>query len=520
MIQLKIDDINLEIKAGSTLLDAARQAGVEIPTMCHLDGSDHFPSCMICVVKNNVNGKLIPSCTTTAVGGMEIITGDEEVLEARKTALDLLLSDHVGDCEAPCQTNCPAYMDIPLMNRLLAAGKFDEALRVVKADIALPAVLGRICPAPCERACRRRQVDTPVSICLLKRYAADHDLQHTEPFHPLKAKANGRKIGIIGTGPAGLSAAYYLLLNGYDCVLYDKNPLPGGALRYAIPDDKLPKEVLDAEIASIKNLGAQFVMNHELKEKALQDLNKEFDSVIIATGEDDASFEGLDKRSKAFITDRLTHQTSQKGIFAIGSAVKPGRVAIRACAHGKQAAISVDQYLSGEKVRGEVRMFNSRFTKLMDKELTAYMLEADDGPRIEKEPPVGFSEEEVRKEAARCMHCDCRKVAECKLRLYADKYGAVQKRFFPDDRKPVRKIFKNKPVVYEPEKCIKCGICVRITSEQKEKLGLTFIGKGFDVEVGIPFDDEKVNALEKTAALCAEKCPTGALAMKDSEKFA
>ena len=113
--------------------------------------------------------------------------------EARKTALELLLSEHVGDCEAPCQITCPAHMDIPLMNRLLARGKFAEALQVVKKDIALPSVLGRICPAPCEGACRRRSVDEAVSICLLKRFAGDEDLEVRIPGSLRNSPPAGRK---------------------------------------------------------------------------------------------------------------------------------------------------------------------------------------------------------------------------------------------------------------------------------------------------------------------------------------
>ena len=179
----------------TTVLEIARAEGFDIPTMCHLDGHEHFPSCMVCVVKENSGGRLIPSCTTLAQDGMEIITNDQEVHEARKTGLELLLSDHVGDCEAPCQTNCPAYMDIPLMNRFLAEGKPQEALQVVKRDIALPAVLGRICPAPCERACHRRSVDSPVSICKLKRYAADHDLDEQESHSHLLGFGSGLQTG-------------------------------------------------------------------------------------------------------------------------------------------------------------------------------------------------------------------------------------------------------------------------------------------------------------------------------------
>jgi NADPH-dependent glutamate synthase beta subunit-like oxidoreductase len=513
MIKLKINGKEIEATHGATILDILKQEGIEVPTMCFLDNSEHFPTCMVCIVKDQRTDKLVPSCSTHIATGMDIITDDEEVIEARKTSLELLLSDHVGECDAPCQTNCPAFMDIPLMNRLLAEGKFDEALRVVKRDIALPAVLGRICPAPCERACRRRNIDEPVSICTLKRYAADHDLGNPVSFMPETSPSNGKKIGIIGSGPAGLSAAYFLIQKGYKCTLYDKNPLPGGALRYAIPDDRLPKEVLDQEIDIIRQMGAEFIQNYELPADGFEKLRAEFDGMIIATGEDNAEFAGLEKKNKSFVTERNSYQTNIKGVFAIGSAIKPGRVAIRAVAHGKEAAITMDQYLHDLPVVGEPQLFNSRIGRMLEEEYDDFMLEADAGPRNETRDFEGFTMEQVQKEAARCMHCDCRKKFDCKLRDYSGEYDASQKRFFPKERPPVRKIFKHKPLVYEPEKCIKCSICVRITAQHKEELGLTYIGKGFDVEISAPFNDEQKNALEKTAILCAEKCPTSALAL-------
>ena len=97
---------------------------------------------------------MVSSCALKVTEGMDIASEDQEVKDARKEALELLLSDHVGDCEAPCSLTCPAGMNIPQMNRLIAAGKFDEALKVVKETIALPYVLGYVCPAPCEKACR------------------------------------------------------------------------------------------------------------------------------------------------------------------------------------------------------------------------------------------------------------------------------------------------------------------------------------------------------------------------------
>ena len=159
MIKILLDHKEFDVAEGSTIIEAARKNSWEIPSMCYREGKEHFTSCMVCMVKDRRSGKLLPSCSTKVTDGMDIIVMDDEIREARKTALELLLSEHVGDCEAPCQITCPAHMDIPLMNRLLADGKFDEALQVVKQDIALPATLGRICPAPCEGACRRKSVD-------------------------------------------------------------------------------------------------------------------------------------------------------------------------------------------------------------------------------------------------------------------------------------------------------------------------------------------------------------------------
>jgi hypothetical protein len=214
MITLKINNKEIQVENGTSVMKAAQQMGIEVPNLCWHDELEHFTSCMLCLVKDESNGKLFPSCSVQTAEGMEVITDDEEIAEARQTALELLLSEHVGDCEAPCHIACPAHMNIPLMNRLIAAGKFDESLDVVKRDIALPAVLGRICPAPCEGACHRKTVDEPVSICLLKRYVGD---EGAEP-EIIPAKKTGHKVAVIGAGPAGLAAAYYLQLRGIQVI--------------------------------------------------------------------------------------------------------------------------------------------------------------------------------------------------------------------------------------------------------------------------------------------------------------
>src|SRR6056297_1005630 len=210
MITLKINNKQIQVEEGTSVMKAALQMGIHVPNLCWHDELEHFTSCMLCLVKDNVNGKLFPSCSIKTTEGMEVITDDEEIREARKTALELLLSEHVGDCEAPCRIACPAHMNIPLMNRLIATGKMDKALEVVMRDIALPAVLGRICPAPCEGACHRKTVDEPVAICLLKRFAGDAGAARLQ----VPEKPAGKKVAVIGAGPAGLAAAYYLQIRG------------------------------------------------------------------------------------------------------------------------------------------------------------------------------------------------------------------------------------------------------------------------------------------------------------------
>lgn len=127
-------------------MEAAASLGIVIPSMCFHPGYANHPSCMVCLVKDTGRENLVPSCAMPVSEGMNILTGTPDVMEARKEALELLLSDHIGDCEAPCRVTCPAFMDIPLMNRLIAAGDFTRALHIVREEIALPLVLGYICP--------------------------------------------------------------------------------------------------------------------------------------------------------------------------------------------------------------------------------------------------------------------------------------------------------------------------------------------------------------------------------------
>lgn len=513
MIKLSIDGREISVAEGTTVLGAAKALGIEIPTMCYKEGFHCHPSCMVCLVKDDRSGKFIPSCAMPVSEDMEIRASDQDVLEARKEALELLLSDHVGDCDAPCRTACPAYMNIPLMNRLIAKGDFEQANKVVKEEIAIPHILGYICSAPCEKVCRRNTVDQTISICQLKKFVAAKDLSNENVYFPEKERKSGKKVAIIGSGPAALAAAFHLLKAGHDCILFDKNEMAGGSLRYQEMDKKLPLEVLDSEIQYLKSYGAEFKLNLTINQEVFEKmLLADFDAILVATGVDSEIKLPVDMSEKGININPDTFQTSIPKVFACGSAVRQLKMAVRAVAHGKGAAYSIHAFLNGDKIEKIHRVFNSKFGKLAEEEFDEYLKEAPNkGSKEVVDTLEVFSEKEAQKEAERCMHCDCRKLDNCKLRIHSDTYKADRRKYLLGDRQKVNKFFKQDVIVYEPEKCIKCGLCVEITSRRKEEVGFTHIGRGFDVRIKAPFGKSIEEALTSTAEECAEACPTGAI---------
>lgn len=355
MIRLKIDNRDVEIPDGSTVLDAAETLGIEIPTMCHLRGQQQFTSCMVCMVHDKTSDRLLPSCSALAGNGMDIVTDSDKVIESRKMAIELLLSDHVGDCEAPCHRVCPAGINIPRLIRHIIEGQVDMAAAEVVTATGQSSNPCIDCKMPCEKACRRRQHDNSVSISLLVKYALD-----------------------------------------------------------------------------------------------------------------------------------------------------------------ESSAAAKDSVNKGETAVSEKKIFNCNMGKLLEGEMNTFLENASTNPRTEPAngQAEGFTEHEAVNEAKRCLHCDCRKQDSCKLRNYATVYDAQQRRYSITGRKPFRQIRQHTEVVYEPEKCIKCGLCVRITEQDADELGLTFIGRGFDVQVGVPLNKTLETALKKTSSACVKACPTAALAFK------
>lgn len=459
MLNLVINGQDVTVPKGTTLLEAAATLGVKIPTLCHLNELEPLTSCMLCVVQEK-GGRLLASCSSRAQDGMVIETDNETVHRARRQVLDLLLSEHVGDCEAPCTRICPAHLDIPNMLRAISSGDEAGAAWIARRDLGIPEILGHICIAPCEKGCRRKGIDEALHIRAAHRNAAAASRAVNQQL-----SASGRQVAIDGSGPAALSCAWQLRLLGYQPVLFDRSELAGGSL---LQQKDLPAEVLAAELAFLRSVGVLFRLGTPFTPEAAA----VFGVVVVAAEACDCPGEHV--------------------FFA-----KETKLPVKAVANGKKVAREVEAFLSGRSIAE----FNPQFDSKVGE------LRADELGQLEHNCP-----ETETVDADRCLHCDCRKATDCRLREYAQEYGASQKHYLAEKRQPIEVIRQHDQVVYEPGKCIKCGICVRITEQAQEKYGLTFLGRGFHTQVRPPLNAKLDDALTETAQRCIAACPTAALA--------
>jgi NADPH-dependent glutamate synthase beta subunit-like oxidoreductase/formate hydrogenlyase subunit 6/NADH:ubiquinone oxidoreductase subunit I/ferredoxin len=315
-IRIEVDGRVVEGFEGQTILEVCRDNGIEIPTLCYEPKLPGFGACRMCVVE--VEGEEHPpiSCSRTCEDGMQVQTQTEEVRRLRRTNLELIFSDHNAYCLPPCQNKCPSHIDIPGFLKANAEADWRESTRIFKRTIPFPSVLGRVCPAPCEEHCRRDEVDEAIAIRDSHRYAGDQVIKSmlddsVDPPIPFERQApTGRRAAIIGSGPAGMAAAYYLLLNGHDVTVFERDPAPGGMLRYGIPQYRLPKvEVLEAEYESVTRLGGRIVCDAELgRDFTLDDLTLQgYDAVLVAIGCYDTNKLGIPNEDADGVIDGLEY---------------------------------------------------------------------------------------------------------------------------------------------------------------------------------------------------------------------
>lgn len=187
--------------------------------------------------------------------------------------------------KAPCQNACPAGVDVPGYVALIAAGRPRDAYYLVRRENPFPAICGRVCTHPCETKCRRAQLDEPVAICDLKRYAADYVFQNEEPRLDLVFPKKPQSVGVIGAGPSGLTCAYYLARLGYSVTVYESLPVPGGMLASGIPEYRLPKAILQKEIRMIEQVGVSILTNTEVgRDITFDELRRTHNAIYVATG--------------------------------------------------------------------------------------------------------------------------------------------------------------------------------------------------------------------------------------------
>lgn len=522
MITLTIDKRKVQVPEDTTILDAAERLGIHIPTLCYAKNFKPSTSCMVCVVRVQGLRHFVPACGTRVSENMIVKTEDDHIRRSRKAAIELLLSDHVGDCVGPCVIGCPANMNIPLMLRQIISGDLAAAIRTIKEDIPLPAILGRICSAPCEKVCRRAQHDGAVSICILKRYVADIDLHSEPPYQPECAESLNKQVAIIGAGPAGLSAAYYLKRLGIDPVLYDDHSQPGGILRYSDNyRSVLSLQVIEREIEQILKLGVGFRGNTRIgKNMLIDELKKEYDAILITVGDlkqNDYNGHGdlgvVFKNGKIEV-ERPYYLTSEKGIFAAGGCVGSRSLCIRAVADGKEAAYAIKSYLLKQAIL-PIKKYNHQMGRNSEQEMAVFLKQALVQERIEpNDSESGFSTSEAKSESLRCLHCDCRKPNNCQLRDLAGDVGA-RRSTWQGSKTVFEQITSHGNIIYEPGKCIKCGLCIQITERVSQQVGLSFEGRGFEMKVVVPLNKSLADVLSNVYTECVDMCPTGALAFKD-----
>lgn len=326
-IQVILNGEKIQADPDITVLELAQKHNINIPTLCKDKRLEPITSCFVCVVEVKGARSFVPACATTLMPDMEIQTHSDDIIEARKTALELILSNHYGDCYAPCRVNCPAHTDCQAYIALGAQGRLDDAIKVMKERIPFPASLGRVCPAFCEDYCRRQYVESPLAIRQLKRYIADYDLFGGSPYMPPVAPKIGKKVAVIGGGPSGLTAAYYMAQNGIDVEVFEAKPKAGGMIVYGVPSYRLPKDVVEKEIETITGLGIKIHTNKRYgKDFTIEDLRKQgFEATLLSVGAWDTRKMRIPNEDAEGVYDGIKYleKLNEEGTFDI-----KGRVAV------------------------------------------------------------------------------------------------------------------------------------------------------------------------------------------------
>lgn len=451
-MKIRINGREIEASENETIIEIARREGCEIPSLCYAKGAKHKSSCMLCSVKNLGSGQIIPACSTVPVDGMAIETESEEIATIRSLSLELLLSDHRADCEAPCKIACPGGFDVATMNRLYDRGEIAKALEFMRDTLVIPATLCYICNAPCEKICRKKDVNQPVEIREIKKLL----VARTELDRIVRTPVNGKRTAVLGSNPAGLAAAYRLAKLGYEVTVFERAE---AILTPHIEMDKTPAAIVDLEIEAIRRTGVEFVC------ASTKTTFDEYEGVI-------SVIEG---------------ETCPQAIVLAAKTRQPARLTLEGIKLADKLADKLHAtILGGEQNTGlPVKIFNSTYSRFSEQERQRLLQESENERR-----------------ASGCLYCDCDRNANCRLRDCATRYGVKTIRYSREtDSQAMNRRQIGEQLGFEPAKCIRCGLCVYNSSN-----GFTFKDRGFGMQVVLPEGNE-----QNIGKDIAELCPTGAI---------
>ena len=286
--QITIDGQEVTAVVGESILRAAQRAGFNVPTLCDDEKLAPAAACRMCLVEIEGYDRPMPSCHLPTEAGMKVTATSDGLFSMRKQNLEYILSDHNAYCMPPCQVGCPTHIDIPGYLELMAKGQHVEAARLVKEVLPFPYALGLVCPAPCQEVCRRGLVEEEIAIRQCHGYGGELSLEMDVAPTPFPQEvATGKKVAVIGAGPAGLTCAYYAALKGHAVTVFDMMEKQGGMLRYGIPEYRLPKVKLDKELNSVWQLrDAEFKGGMKLgRDFTIDDLFAQgYDAIFLGIG--------------------------------------------------------------------------------------------------------------------------------------------------------------------------------------------------------------------------------------------
>jgi heterodisulfide reductase subunit A-like polyferredoxin len=319
----------------------------------------------------------------------------------------------------PCTATCPLHCNAQGYVALISQGKFKEALALVRQTLPFPGILAYACAHPCERECKRIEEDRPVSICDLKRFLIDHVEESEFEFSPPEERS--QKIAVIGSGPSGLTAAYDLRQKGYRVTIFESRGEIGGLLTHGFPSYRLPRQVIEKDLAVIEKMGIEVRLKTEVgKDISPEMLLQSFDAIYLAAGMAGAEsmtllFKGLKRTRRGTVqADAVTLETGLKRVFAGGDLVTGPGTTIDSMAQGRKAAISIDRCLRGEDLLREGDWEGSQISPMRSTLPSSKRDEREIPPDMVRPLREGLTAEGAMEEAKRCLNCGgCSDCGEC-----------------------------------------------------------------------------------------------------------